>query len=114
MGSTSADDKFVHEIMQKSILNVPFSDFDDSVMQIINTKELKPFSLKREFRLSWVFFILGSVFGISISVILPTIQGSILGLSLNKLTIPFQIVFAFLFISQLDNLFHIYKKYFLK
>ena len=114
MESTSTDDKFVHEILQKSILQVPFSDFDDSVMQIINAKKLKPFSIKREFRLSWVFFILGSVFGISISIILPTIQSSILGLPLNKLTIPFQIIFAFLFISQLDNLLHIYKKLFLK
>jgi hypothetical protein len=114
MEPATNDDKFIHEIMLKSKLQVPFSDFDDSVMHIINLKKLKLFSLKREFRLSWVFFILGSVFGIAISAILPTIQSSIMGLPLNKFTLPFQTLFAFLFISQLDNLLHIYKKHFLK
>jgi hypothetical protein len=114
MRQTDTDDKFVHGIMLKSKLKVPFSDFDDKIIRLIKAKNLRPLSIKREFRLSWEFFIIGSVLGFSISIILPTIQSSVLGLQLSKLTLPFQIVFTFLFISQLDNLIDLYKKYVLK
>jgi hypothetical protein len=114
MELTNTDDKFVHEIMLKSKLKVPFSDFDDSVFQLIKAKKIKPLSVKKEIRLSWGFFIMGSVFGILISLILPTIQTSIWGLELSKLTLPFQIAFAILFVSQLNNLIDLSKRYFLK
>jgi hypothetical protein len=98
------------EIMSKSRLEVPFPDFEDNIMGLIEKKLSKKVSISRDIKLSWVFFILGSTFGIIVTILLPKIQQPVLGINLDKLTIPFLIVFAFLLLSQIDSLIDFYKR----
>jgi hypothetical protein len=110
MKEIDSDDTFFNEIMSKSKLDVPFPDFDDNVMGLIEKRFSKKVSITRDIKLSWIFFILGSTFGIIVTLILPKLQGSVFGIPLDKLTIPFLIIFSFLVMTQLENLKDFYKR----
>jgi hypothetical protein len=110
MKEEKSEETFFKEVMSKSKLTFPFLDFDDNVMQIVESNQKKRNSIQRDVRLSWIFFLFGSFFGITISILLPRFQDSVFGLSIDKFTIPFQILFTFLFITQLNNLIDFYKK----
>jgi hypothetical protein len=110
MKKIDSEDTFFNEIMSKSKLDVPFPDFDDNVMGLIEKRISKKLSITRDIKLSWIFFILGSTFGIIVTLILPKLQGFVFGIPLDKLTIPFLIIFSFLVMTQLDNLKDFYKR----
>lgn len=110
MKEENTEETFFREIMSKSKLQVPFSDFDDKVMSLIEIKRLEKASASKDIKLSWIFFFAGGVFGIIISIVLSKSQESFMGISLDNFTIPFQIIFSFLFVTQINNLFDYYKK----
>jgi len=105
-----SEETFFKDVMSKSKLTFPFSGLDDDVMRIVELNHKKRTIIQRDIRLSWIFFLFGSFFGIAISILLPKFQEPVFGLSLDKLSIPFQILFTFLFITQLNNLIEFYKK----
>lgn len=98
------------KMMSKSKLEVPYPEFEDNVMRLIEKKVLKKDSISRDIKLSWVFFILGSTFGIIVTILLPKIQQPVLGMDLDNLTMPFLIIFSFLLLSQIDSLIDFYKR----
>jgi hypothetical protein len=98
------DDNFFQEIMSQSKLELPFPDFEDSVMIQIKKKAMQQSSFSKDLKLSWIFFIAGSVFGIVISLILPQMHKPIFGIQSDKLAIFFQIVFVSLLLTQIDIL----------
>jgi hypothetical protein len=100
----------IREIMSKSRLEVPFPDFEDKIMGLIEKRHSKKVSISRDIKLSWIFFILGSTFGIIITILLPKIQQPVFGINLDKLTMPFLIIFSFLLLSQIDSLIDFYKE----
>ncbi len=110
MKEEKSEEAFFNEVMSKSNLTFPFPDFDDNVMRVVESNQKRRNIIKRDFRLSWIFFLSGSFFGITISILLPEFQEPVFGLSLYKFTIPFQILFTFLFITQLNNLIDFYNK----
>ena len=109
MKNTDSEETF-SKIMAKSKLSVPFTDFDDKVMGLIENNFSKKVSISRELKLSWVFFILGSFFGIVFTILLPMIQQPVFGIHLDKIRIPFLIIISLLILTQLDNLIDFYKK----
>jgi hypothetical protein len=109
MKEENSEETFFTELMSKSKLHVPFSDFDSKVMRLIELSQMKRKSSQREVKLSWIFFLAGSVFGLFISIALPKFQGPLMGISVDKFLIPFQIIFALLFVIQINNLFDYYK-----
>ena len=104
------EENFFKEIMSKSKLELPFSDFEDNVMIQIEENILHQPAFSKDIKLSWIFFITGSVFGIAISLILPLIHESILGIQPSTLAIGFQIVFTILLFTQMDVLLKLIKK----
>lgn len=110
MKEEKSEETFFNELMSKSKLEFPFPDFEDNVMRIVASNQKKQNIIQRDLRLSWIFFLLGSSFGIAISILLPKFLEPVFGLSIDNFTIPFQIVFIFLFVTQLNNLIDIYKK----
>jgi len=98
------DENFFQEMMSQSKLELPFSDFEDNVMIQIEKKIIQQSSFSKDLKLSWLFFIAGSVFGIVISLILPQMHKPIFGIEPNKLAIFFQIVFVSLLFAQIDIL----------
>lgn len=110
MKEEKAEETFFNELMSKSKLKFPFPDFEDNVMRLVQSNQKERTNIKRDLRLSWIFFLIGSIFGITISIILPKFLESSYGLSIDTITITFQIVFIFLFVTQLNYLIDIYKK----
>lgn len=104
MKEDKSEETFFIELMSKSRLTFPFPDLEDNVMRIVELSQTKKNTIKREIKLSWIFFLLGSIFGITISILLPRFQES------DKFVLPFQILFTFLFVNQLNNLIDLYKK----
>ncbi len=109
MKETDSEETFFREIMSKSKLDVPFTDFDDNVMRLIEKKISKKTSISRDIKLSWVFFILGSIFGTIVTLVLPKIQQPVLGIPSDKLILPFLTIFSFLLLTQIENLIEFYK-----
>src|SRR5664280_1304823 len=110
MKEIDTEDAFFKEIMSKSELDVPFPDFEDNVMGLIEKRLSKKVSITRDIKLSWIFFILGSTFGIIVIIILPKLHVSVGGITMDKLTIPFLIIFSYLAMTQLDCLIDFYKR----
>ena len=110
MKEEKSEETFFNELMSKSKLEFPFPDFEDNVMRIVESNQKKQNIIQKDLRLSWIFFLLGSSFGITISILLPKFQEPIFGLSVDKFTIPFQVLFIFLFITQLNYLMDYYSK----
>jgi hypothetical protein len=108
MKEADTDETF-SKLMSNSKLIVPFTDFDDKVMGLIEKNALKKASISRDLKLAWVFFSIGSSFGIVITLILTSIQKAIFGIQLDNLRLPFLIIFSFLILSQLDSLIDFYK-----
>jgi uncharacterized protein with PQ loop repeat len=100
----STEDEFFKEIMSDTRLTVPFKDFEDCVMAEIENRVINKSKLSKEIKLSWVFFVAGSLFGIILSGILIQIKEPVFGINPINLTIVFAIVFAGVIFSQIDIL----------
>jgi hypothetical protein len=103
------DAEFFHEILSKSKLDVPFPDFDDNLMKLIKDRHSKKTSVSRDLKLSWMFFAVGTGFGISAAIILPILQVTILGTHFDNLRLPGLILFSILMTTQIDNISDYYR-----
>jgi len=108
MKKSDTDETF-SKLMSNSKLIVPFTDFDDKIMGLIENISLKKASISRDLKFAWIFFIIGSCFGIILTLILPIIHQPVFGIQLDRLKLPFLIIFSFLILTQLDSLIDFYK-----
>jgi len=99
-----SEDDFFRELLSKSKLELPFDDFEDNVMGQIEKEVLHQNDFSKEFRLSRFFFIMGSLFGIILSVLLTQIHEPIFGINPFNLTLLFEIIFASVLFTQIDTL----------
>jgi len=100
----NTEDQYFKELMSKSKLELPFSDFEDNVMLQIETTLLQRKDLRREFKLSWIFFLVGTVCGLLVSFFIQQLHEPIFGIQPSNLSILFQVVFAAILFTQLDTL----------
>ena len=103
------EERYFREIISKSRLEMPFPDFEDKVMMQIENQPLRQ-GYSKEIKLAWIFFIAGSVFGMIISWILPSMQQRIFGIDPKNIAICFQIVFVVLLFTQIETLLGLIKK----
>lgn len=109
MKEIDSKDIFFKKIMSNSKLDISSPNFDDDVMGLIEKRLSKKASIRRDIKLSWIFFILGSTFGIIGTLVLSKLKESFLGFPLDKLNILFLIIFSLLAMTQLDSLIDFYK-----
>jgi len=110
MKETDSEDAFFREIISKSKLDIPFSDFDDNVMKSITKRYSTKTSLIRDLKLSWLFFILGLILGIMFPIVLPRFVDSFLGIPLDKIALPFLIILSYVLLTQFDSLMNATKR----
>lgn len=110
MNTSFDDDSFYRNIMSKSRLEMPFSDFEDNVMREINLQKAQQKSMVKDLNISWIFFAMGSLFGLTIALLFDQFDFSSLGISSGKLQ-PFVLAIVVLvLIFQADYLFNYQKK----
>ncbi len=107
-------DKKLRHLMSESVVEIPFADFEERLMVKVKAEAKQKQSILKNVRLSWVFFTIGSIFGIFATVLIPMIKQSIWGLELKHLQIPIFLVLAFVIIWQFEALIKYTSKYFSK
>ena len=90
-------------MMQKGRLDMPFSDFEDNVMQRIHEEQKYRETASKDGRLSLLFFLLGAGFGLILNIFLSQFSGHFLGASSEKIILFFQVTYVLLVFSQLES-----------
>ncbi|MEX2347511.1 MAG: hypothetical protein WD604_17940 [Balneolaceae bacterium] len=98
------EEDFFKDIMSKSKLELPFPDFEDTVMMEIKTQELSREIYSTNIKRSWACFIAGTIFGIILSAMLPQFQLSLFGKSSDSLLLVFQFIFTLFVLFSLESL----------
>lgn len=106
----NTEDLYFKELMSKSKLELPFSDFEDNVMMQIENSVLQRKNVKKELNLSWISFMAGSVCGMVASFFIQQLQEPIFGIQPANLSILFQVIFAAIIFTQLDTLIKFSKR----
>ncbi|MEM9675847.1 MAG: hypothetical protein AAF992_24870 [Bacteroidota bacterium] len=104
------DEKF-RQMMQKSKLTMPFQDFEDRIMQKIEDSTQAKSAVLKDIRISLLFFILGTGYGIAISLFLPEILSGIVGIPVEKVLLVFRVTFVLLVLFLFERLLKLLKKY---
>ena len=97
-------EKFVQELMAKSERKMPFDDFEDKLMQQIHKEANTSRSFLKDVRLSWLFFIVGTVFGLVLNILVAEMNTTIFGMPSQRLLLIVQVLFVMLLLSQFDRL----------
>ena len=85
MKRNNNNDRYFRELLSDSRLEMPFSDFEDELMEEIHMKYKKRSSLLKNIKLSWLFFFLGMISGMAVVIfsMIPTEEESVPGIIEN-------------------------------
>lgn len=108
--NTDKEEKFIHELMSKSKKEIPFADFEERLMLQIYKEELTSRSFSKDVKLSWFFFVVGTLFGLFLNILVAEINKPIFGLSAQKWVLIIQSIFVVFMLFQFDKLIGLTKK----
>ena len=94
----------IREMMAKSAEKMPFADFEDNMMEQIHREAKISRSFLKNVKLSWFFFVLGTIFGITLSVLISQLNITIMGFPVQRVILVAQAIFVVLALSQFDRL----------
>lgn len=89
---------------------MPFSDFEEKLMSKIHQEARRSNSVLKNVKLSWLFFSIGTFFGLFLSVVANQFTDTILGFPSQKVFFILQVIFAILLLTQFSNLFELTRK----
>jgi ABC-type bacteriocin/lantibiotic exporter with double-glycine peptidase domain len=98
------EDKVLKTMLQKSRLEMPFSDFEARTMSKIKEEASNNKSIIYNLRLSWLFFCLGTIFGILSAIILIHSDALVFGIKVSSLSTPVYILVGLVFFFQIEQL----------
>lgn len=98
-------------IMKKATLKIPFSDFEEIIMHRISKEIIYKNLLSRDRIISFIFFILGTGFGMIINLILQKTRYGFLSLTPEITLLIFQAGFVLIFLIQLENNLHFIERW---
>ncbi len=104
------EDAFFKHIMSKSKLELPFPDFEGTVMKQIKKHQFYNERYSRNIKMSWLCSIAGIVLGIILLVLLPRFQTLLFGIRHETIKIIFQLVFSLFVLFSLDLLIRYTRK----
>lgn len=98
------EEKDFIKMMQHSKLEIQVPDFEENVMEKIHTKEASRRSVWKNLKISWLFFFIGTCFGIVLTQYLVDIKLPFLGENPKLVLLFGEIFIVFVVASQFDNL----------
>ncbi len=98
------EEKDFKEIMQQSKLEIQFPNFENAVMEQIHAKEVTRKSVWRNLKISWIFFFIGTFFGLFVTQFLADIRVPFLGENSKLILLVGEILIVFIIASQFDYL----------
>ena len=90
--------------MQRSLIEMPFQDFEDRMMDKIYQEKLQKQSISGNIRVAWLFFFLGLFLGLLITNMTSNLDELIKGIPAEKIAFFMQIGIALILLFQLDKL----------
>ena len=97
-------------LMKRSKLEMPYGDFEENVMHRIRKEVLHKKVFSTDIKISFFFFLLGTIFGLHANSILQRSQQTILGISAESTLLIFQVIFVLLFLTQLENFIKTFRR----
>ncbi len=102
--SPENEDILIREMMSKSVEQMPFTDFEDKMMEQIHCEAKISKSFLKNVRLSWIFFAIGTIFGLTLSVLISQLNTTFMGFSIQKVMLMAQAILVIFALSQFDQL----------
>ena len=93
MENSNNHQRFFRELLSDSGRQMPFSDFEDDLIAEIRLEYEKKYSVRKNIKLSWLFFILGMISGIATVVVLSFFNDNQLFAFTSKNLLPVVIIF---------------------
>ncbi len=104
-------EELIRMIMSKSPAEIPFDDFEEKLMEKIRNEAEHSCILLKNVRLSWFFFVAGTLLGILLSSFAGQINETIFGFSVQRITFVVQVIFIIILLVQADRLFGLTRKF---
>lgn len=98
------EEEFFKRLLSTSKLEMPFPDFEENIMSQIKQEKIHQQLLSRDIKLSWVFFSIMVLLGISISLMFTQLPSYISIIPSNSLKIAFELIFVVFVLIQIDSL----------
>jgi hypothetical protein len=108
MTNEQSNNELFSKMMQKSKLEMPYSDFDDRLMQRIEREASLKKTYLNNVNLSLVFFILGTGCGLVLLSSLSKIGTAIFGNDGYTVVLVAQVLFVVLVLTQLQNIIKLF------
>ena len=110
MDNHPSKDQSFSEIMKKSKLAMPFSDFEERTMARINKENILKDSVSRYRTLAVFFFIIGTGFGFIITYFLSLPKAGIFGVPPDTILLVCRCGYVFLVLTQLNSILKLFTK----
>lgn len=110
MANSHSDNKAFGNLMKKSRLDMPFDDFDQTMMIRILAEAKYKGSIIKNGKLSVIFFLLGICVGIIMNNLLLQSEHTVFGVPPQKILLPFQVIFVVLILAQFERIYLLYAK----
>ncbi len=102
--SQEKEDNLVKELMDQSVVKMPFDDFEGRLMLKIYKEEKAFHAFLKDVKLSWLFFIIGTLFGLILSTVAGEMNITIFGFHAQQLVLFLQTTFVIFLLFQFDKL----------
>lgn len=109
MTQSNKDPNF-EDLMAKSRMKMPFSNFEDDVITQIKKQKEHQKVLKRDIQLSWISFISGIICGIIVTIQLLEVRIGTFGMGGRNIELISYFIFSVFVIFSLDQLIKLSKK----
>ena len=104
MKQVDKEEQLIRNLMKHSEVEMPFSDFEERMMDKIFEEKIQSKAVKSNIRVAWFFFFLGLFFGLMITNMMANLDTIAEGIPMEKIAFFTQIGIALLLLFQLDKL----------
>ncbi len=108
--NSEKENQIVGELMSKSGNRMPFTDFEDKLMERIQREGERSQSFWRNLKLSWFFFFIGTLFGLFLSALLERMDWTVFGWPTHRVVLIAQLLFSVVLLTQFGKLLELTKK----
>ncbi|MCR8556392.1 hypothetical protein KXD93_01995 [Mucilaginibacter sp. BJC16-A38] len=110
MSNQLPKDQSFSEMMKKSRLAMPFSDFEERTMSRIHKENILKSATSKYKKLALLFFIMGTGFGFATTYFLSLPKTSIVGIPSDTILLVCRLSYVFLILTQLNSILKLFSK----
>ena len=104
MKQADKEELLVQNLMKHAEMEMPFSDFEDRMMDQIYEEKNQSKAVNNNIRIAWFFFFLGLFFGLLITNMTANLDSLAEGIPVEQIVFFTQVGIALLLLFQLDKL----------